>query len=121
MYTILSMINPAQISLTQPDGSARHVIIEPILEKAGGEQLRDTGVYKIYKDAFGDESKLFTEPKEIDEKNNDLPDDQNPDFLGKITLKGSDWICECELLSQSEMQEVVTFILNQHIPATSTT
>lgn len=108
------MINPAQIGLTQPDGSARRIIIEPILEKAGDEQLIDTGKYKIYKDAFGDETVLFTEPKEIDEQNNALPDDQNPDYIGTVTMKGSDWICDCEILSLTEKQEVIDYLLAQH-------
>lgn len=108
------MINPAQISLTQADGTARRVIVEPILEKAGDEQLKDTGIYKVYKDAFGDETVLFTEPKEIDEKRDSLPDEQNPDYIGTITLKGSDWICDCTILSMTEKQELIDYILQHH-------
>lgn len=109
------MINPAQISLTQADGTARRVIIEPILEKVGNEQLKDTGMYKVYKDAFGDESTLFTEPQERDGKADALPDNQNPDYIGTITLKGSDWICDCEILSMAEKQELIDYILSQHL------
>lgn len=73
------MINPVQISLMQASGSIRQVIIEPVLIKEGDKDLRSTGVFKIYKDAFGDETALFTEPLEPS-KNNDSPADEiNPD------------------------------------------
>ena len=50
------MINAVQTTIPQPDGSDRQVIIEPILEKDGEQGLRATGVFKVYKDAFGDET-----------------------------------------------------------------
>lgn len=82
------MLTPAQISIVQPGDSLRHIIVEPVLEQDGHE-LADTGVYKIYKDAFGDESMLITEPRETF-KNDDLADKNNPDYLGSITLLEGD-------------------------------
>jgi len=63
------MINPVQISIPQADGSDSYVIIEPVIEKDDGAGFRSTGVYKIYKDAFGDETHLFTEPAELGKVN----------------------------------------------------
>jgi hypothetical protein len=78
------MISPVQTTIPQPDGSNRYVIIEPMLEKDNALGLRSTGIFRIYKDAFGDETHLFTKPAENDGLADDLPDDQNPDYLGKF-------------------------------------
>jgi hypothetical protein len=105
------MINPVQISLMQASGSIRQVIIEPVLIKEGDKDLRSTGVFKIYKDAFGDETALFTEPLEPS-KNNDSPADEiNPDYLGKITF-GNDgnWQFEGDLLDTEEQQQLTNYI-----------
>ena len=105
------MINPVQFSIAQPDGSSRKVIIEPLLKKDDANILQNTGVYKIYKDAFGDESTLFTEPLEINESNTDLADEDNPDYLGKITIIDSiDWRYEGDLLNTEEQAQVIKYI-----------
>ena len=80
------MINPAYFQLDQRDGSKRTIIIEPVLKKAGNT-IKDNGNYKIYKSSVDNQSKLFTEKLEINEKNNDLPDIKNPDFLGKFSIE----------------------------------
>ncbi len=104
------MINPGQLSLTTPDGTNRNIIIEPMLEK-DEQGLRGTGVYKLYKDAFGEESSLFTEPLEAGETNDDLPDSKNPDFLGTLTFTTSlNWQYEGDLLSVDEQNQVVEYI-----------
>ncbi|WP_158557129.1 hypothetical protein [Mucilaginibacter conchicola] len=41
-------------------------------------------MYKVYKDAFGDETHLFTESAEFEEGKAELPDDANPDYRGKF-------------------------------------
>jgi hypothetical protein len=105
------MINPVQTSIPQPDGSDRYVIIEPILEKDGEHGLRSTGVFKIYKDGFGDETHLFTEPMESDAPADDLPDEQNPDYLGKFLFEGgSVQHFEGEVLSVAEQAYLAVFI-----------
>jgi len=105
------MINPVQTSIPQPGGSDRYVIIEPILEKEGEHRLRSTGVFKIYKDAFGDETHLFTEPMESDAPADDLPDEQNPDYLGKFLFEGgSVQHFEGQVLSVAEQAYLAVFI-----------
>jgi hypothetical protein len=102
------MKTPVQLSLTQADGSPRKVIIEPVLEEDG---LENTGVYKIYKDAFGDETALFTEPLEINDINDQLADKDNPDYLGKITIADDDkWNYEGDLLGADEQMQVLRYI-----------
>jgi hypothetical protein len=102
---------PAQISIIQPDDSLRKIIIEPILER-NGEDLIDTGVYKIYKDAFGDETVLIIEPREHGE-NDDLADANNPDYLGRISLVDDGlWSYEGDILSHDEQVQVITFLRN---------
>jgi len=104
------MINPVQLSITTAGGSSRKIIIEPILKKED-EGLQNTGIYKIYKDAFGDETTLFTEPLEIAEGDSGLPDENNPDYLGKITILNSvEWKYEGDLLDTGEQLEVVKYI-----------
>ncbi len=104
------MINPLQVSLNDADDSKRHIIVEPVLKKQGNS-LIDTGVYKLYKDGFGEESVLFTEPLEIEEQNTDLADNMNPDYLGKITLDTQNsWKYEGDLLSAAEQEELISRI-----------
>ena len=105
------MLTPAQISIVQPDDSLRKIIVEPILKKSGSE-LIDTHVYKIYKDAFGDETVLITEPRETG-INDDLADQNNPDYLGKITLiEDTLWNYEGDVLSANEQLQVAGFVIN---------
>ena len=104
------MINPLQMTLINNEGEKRYIIIEPVLEK-GDKGLRNTGVYKIYKDAFGEESKLITEPLETLAPNNRLPDDINPDYLGKMEFNVySQWTYHGDLLSLEEQKEAATYI-----------
>lgn len=107
------MISPVQLSITIPDGTSRKLIIEPMLTKLDNGTLQATGVYKLYKDAFGDETTLFTEPLEINETGSPLPDEQNPDYLGKLTINNSvEWDYEEDLLNNEEQLQVVKYIKN---------
>ncbi|RYZ97598.1 MAG: hypothetical protein EOP47_21305 [Sphingobacteriaceae bacterium] len=103
------MINPVQLSLTQPDGTARKIIIEPVLEKTGGDKLHDTGTYKIYKDAFDDKTTLFTEPREPADDSNIIPDEMNPDYLGTLTLNETVEY-KGDLLSEDEQNQLRKYI-----------
>jgi len=110
-YKITRMISPVQLSITLPDGSSRKLIVEPVLKRGEDNSLQNTGEYKLYKDAFGDETTLFTEPLEIDETGSSLPDDQNPDYLGKITILNSvEWEYNGDLLNNEEILQVLKYI-----------
>jgi class 3 adenylate cyclase len=111
------MINPVQTTIPQPDGTDRQVIIEPLLHKDSDRCLQPTGVYKIYKDAFGDETHLFTELAEFGEVNDDLPDEQNPDYLGKFVFSGgSVQHFEGQVLSVAEQAYLAIFIEDYREP-----
>ena len=111
------MINPVQTSITQPDGTDRFLIIEPILEKDDDGRLKATGTYKIYKDAFGDETHLFTEPAELTAENNELPDAANPDYLGTLRIFDSGNMAYAgDLLSLQEQRELVNIIQRYEEP-----
>lgn len=111
IYKYIIMINPVQISLAQANGSVRQVILEPVLIKDGDKGLHGTGVFKIYKDAFGDETALFTEPLEPSKNNNDPADEINPDYLGKITFwNDGSWKFEGDLLDTEEQQQLANYI-----------
>lgn len=106
---------PDTASLLQDDGSERYVIIEPILEEDEQGKLICTGQYKIYKDAFGDQTVLFTEPNESS-IGDDLADAANPDYLGSFSMDGEtgDYIYEgMVVLSDEELQQVGKLILTQ--------
>jgi len=106
------MTNPQQLSLVKEDGTKRNIIIEPVLEKNGKKGLQNTGTYRIYKDAFGDESALFTEPLETTEPNTRMADSINPDYLGEIVFDGqSNWAYHGDLLSLDEQKQAATYIL----------
>lgn len=105
------MINPVQTTIPQADGSDRQVIIEPILEKDGERGLHSNGVYKVYKDAFGDETHLFTEPAENGGPADDQPDEENPDYLGKFRFEnGTVQHFEGQVLSLAEQAYLAVFI-----------
>jgi hypothetical protein len=111
------MLSPVQTSIPQADGSDRYVIIEPILENDGEHGLRSTGVFKIYKDAFREETQLFTEPLQSDEAADDLPDEQNPDYLGKFLFEGgSVKHFEGQVLSVAEQAYLAVFIKSYQEP-----
>jgi hypothetical protein len=104
------MINPVYFDIEHEDGSKRDIIIEPVLKKTGSS-VTATGSYKIYKNSIDNQSNLFTEKLEIDEKNDDLPDENNPDFLGifSIDAKGK-WYYEGSLLNAKEQKQVAGYI-----------
>jgi len=104
------MINPAQLSVIKTNGTSIKIIVEPVLTQQG-KDLHTTGVYKLYKDAFGDESALFTEPLEIHGATSHLRDSENPDYLGTLTVTGNNG-CQYEgdLLGADEQSQVVDYI-----------
>src|ERR1700759_3857879 len=104
------MINPVYFSIEQANGSARDIIIEPVLKSEDGN-LKDTGCYKLYKTSIDNQSSLFTEKLEINEKNDDLADKDNPDYLGRITLAENEkWHYEGDLLSKEEQRLVAEYV-----------
>jgi hypothetical protein len=104
------MINPVIFDIEQHDGSKRTVIIEPVLEKSGNG-VKATGSYKIYKSSIDNQSSLFTEKLEIDEKNIDIPDEINPDYLGDFSIVANGkWHYEGNLLSAKEQGQVAGYI-----------
>ncbi len=111
------MISPAQVTLTIHEGSSRKIIIEPVLARAGNG-LHSTGVFKLYKDAFGDETGLFTEPREIDEVNDDLADENNPDYLGTLRLQNGEWFYNGDLLGPEEIKQAAGYIQNHDAQTT---
>ena len=104
------MLNPVNIKLMKDDGADRAVIIEPVLTNETGE-LKNTGVYKIYKS--DDDESFFTEPLLVDSTSSTLADNDNPDYLGTLTL-GTDntWNYDGNLLSRSEQEQVAEHIKN---------
>jgi hypothetical protein len=104
------MINPVYFDIQQPDRSKRRVIIEPVLEEDAGGIIA-TGTFKIYKNSADNQSSLVTEKLEIDERNDDLPDANNPDFLGNLSLKADGkWLYEGSLLDVEEQKQVTDYI-----------
>lgn len=110
------MINPVYFDIEHEDGSKRNIIIEPVLKKTGGG-VTATGSYKIYKNSIDNQSSLFTEKLEIDEKNDDLADENNPDFLGifSIDAKGK-WSYNGSLLKTKEQEQIVRYIQKHQSP-----
>jgi len=107
------MINPVYFDVEQPDRSKRRIIIEPVLEK-DARGIAATGTYKIYKNSADNQADLITEKLEIDEKNDDLPDANNPDFLGNLSLKADGkWQYEGNLLDVEEQKQVAEYIQRQ--------
>src|SRR3569623_367339 len=104
------MINPAYFVIEHSGSSKRRIIIEPVLEKGSGGIVA-TGSYKIYKNSADNESGLFTQKLEIDERNDDLADGNNPDFLGVLSLKpDGKWLYEGNLLDAEEQKQIAEYI-----------
>lgn len=106
-----AMTNPVQVTINQADGSIRKIIIEPVLKKSETGELVAIGIFKLYKDAFGDETTLFTEPLEGDKPNTAVSDDSNPDYLGTFTLIDGGWQYNGNLLGPDEQEQVANYIL----------
>lgn len=105
------MINPVQTTITQADGSDLQVIIDSMLKKDSEGRFGSTGIFKIYKDAFGDETHLFTESAESDGPADDRPDEENPDSLGKFVFEnGNRQHFEGQVLSLAEQAYLAVFI-----------
>lgn len=104
------MINPVYFSIDQPNGAVRDIIIEPVLEKAG-DAIKSTGYYKLYKTSIDNQSALFTEKLEIDEKQDGLQDKDNPDYLGQMNLADErKWQYAGDLLDVEEQRQVAEYI-----------
>jgi len=102
----LLMISPFILDIEKDDDSRRVIIVEPVLERFG-DGVAATGAYKIYKSSIDNQSRLFTEALEIDEKNDSLPDQRNPDYLGSFTIEATgEWHYQGDLLSEKEQQEL---------------
>ncbi|MDN3551631.1 hypothetical protein [Mucilaginibacter aquaedulcis] len=111
------MINPVQTSIPQADGYDRYIIIEPLLENDGKQGMRSTGVFEIYKDALGDDTHLFTWPAKLHEDHETLPDEQNPDYLGKFVFEqGSVKHFEGQVLNVAEQAYLAVFIESYQEP-----
>lgn len=106
------MINPVAFKTSADNGTVRKIIIEPILKRDDNGELTDTGVYRLLKNATDNESFLFTEPLETTESNTDIPDELNPDYLGKITFTDGSWTFKGDLLTEHEQQQIAGFIVN---------
>ena len=111
------MINPVQTSITQPDGSDRYVIIEPILKKGEAGGIEATGTYKIYKDALGDETHLYTELAGSSPSDDVLSDEANPDYLGTLDVSDDDsFEYTGSFLSIPEQRELASIISRYEEP-----
>ncbi len=80
------MDSPVQTTLSLPDGGLRSIIIEPILKKESEEEQHLSAIYKLFTDVYHDDIFLFTELRERAHLNDDLHDEQNPDYLGKLVV-----------------------------------
>lgn len=107
------MINPAIIQIAHPDGANWNIIIEPVLKRSNREPV-DVHCYKLYKSSADNQSTLSTEPRELDEKNDDLDDSKNPDYLGQIKPgNGNSLNYDGNLLNDDQQKQVINFIQNR--------
>ncbi|MGN6637662.1 MAG: hypothetical protein ACTHJ8_02040 [Mucilaginibacter sp.] len=107
------MINPAIIQITHSDGVNWNIIIEPILKRSNREPV-DIHCYKLYKSSTDNQSALSTEPRELDEQNDDLDDSKNPDYLGQIKPgAGRSLHYEGNLLNDEQQKQVIDYIQRQ--------
>lgn len=103
------MINPKQFTYIQGDGSVRKVIAAPLTE-ASNEQ--ETRTFKLYKDALDDNTTLFTDDSMQGAVNNDISDDDNPDYLGSICInQAGEWQYDGDVLNEGEQQQIAEHLL----------
>ena len=104
------MIGAQILEIRTNDHSKQMIIIEPVLERLGNGEAA-TGSYKIYKSYIYNRSELFSGKPLIKYKNDDLPDEQNPDYLGKFTIGATgEWHYLGNLLNEEEQLQ-----LAQHV------
>jgi VCBS repeat-containing protein len=104
------MISPLILDIEEDNDSKRMIIVEPLLERYDSG-VAATGSYKLYKSSVDNQSALFTEVLEIDEKNDGLPDERNPDYLGCFTIEATGkWHYQGGLLNQEEQQQLAKHV-----------
>ena len=105
------MMNPVHTTIPQADGSDQRVIIEPIIEIDGANGYRATGIFKIYKDSFGDEAHLISDSTKSGEEYESLNDEENEEYLGKLVFEnGSISHFEGRILTLAEQAYLTVFI-----------
>ncbi|WCT14396.1 hypothetical protein [Mucilaginibacter jinjuensis] len=105
------MTKPVQTSIPQADGSDRYVIIEPVVRNDGNQSSYATGIFKIYRDTFGDDITIISNSGQYGKPEDRLPDRYNPDYLGKFVFKDVDSMhFEGNVLSPTEQVHLAVFI-----------
>jgi len=105
------MTDPKQFTYIQGDGSVRKIIAVPF-DKQSDEQTSRT--FKLYKDALDDNTTLFTDDSMQGALNNDISDDENPDYLGSINInQAGEWQYNGDVLSDGEQQQIAEHLLTE--------
>ena len=100
------MISAQILDIKQNDHSQLLIIIEPELERIGNGTAA-TGSYKIYKGYIYNQSGSFKEKPLIKYKNDDQPDEKNPDYLGSFSIEAiGAWHYHGDRLTEDEQQHL---------------
>lgn len=98
------MADPLQFTYIQGDGSVRKVIAAPI---EAHSDANDNRTFKLYKNALDDDSTLFTDDSLKGVENNDIADEDNPDYLGTMIINQADeWEYNGDVLSEKEQRQI---------------
>ncbi|SDD22657.1 hypothetical protein SAMN05216464_101131 [Mucilaginibacter pineti] len=109
------MIRTVSHSIKKDNGTATNIIIEPVLTQSASNGLDFTGVYTLYKDTDAHEYHLLDIQEIAPEIGDSLPlvdDKKNPDFLGRIVIKGdnSNWEYTGGTLTPDEQSQLISYI-----------
>lgn len=106
-----NILSPLSLGVTRADGEDYNVMIQHILTEDSDGILGTTGIFHLYFDNFGLDKNDFEDLLSDETEDYNLPDDKNPDYLGRILFDNNgNWIYDGELLSIYEQEQIGEFI-----------
>ncbi|WP_259065029.1 hypothetical protein HDF24_00355 [Mucilaginibacter sp. X4EP1] len=107
------ILTPITLGVTGQDGEDYNVAIQHILIQDSNGIYGTTGIFNLYKDDFGLDKDDFGDLLGEREDDYDLPDDQNPDYLGRILFDDDgNWIYDGDTISIMEQEQLANFLIN---------
>lgn len=106
-----SILTPLSLGVTRADGEDYHVMIQHIFTEGVDGILGTTGIFHLYIDNFGIDKSDFEDLLSGETEDYYLPDDKNPDYLGRILFdENGNWIYDGAQLSVDEQEQIGEYI-----------
>ena len=106
------LLTPVSLGVTRSNGDDFNVQISHVLTEDESGVFEATGIFNLYLDTFGLDKDDFEDLIEGEFELVELPDDQNPNYLGRILFDPEGhWIYDGDILTIAEQEQIGEFIL----------